>query len=224
MVNDAEISYSPLKWRPLVVWRAFFRNFTALWDIYFNIHIYMSINKVILVGNVGKDPVVRYFEKGVAKAAFPLATSETYTNQQGETITTTEWHNIVLWRALAEVAEKTVKKGTQLYIVGKIKTRSYVDKDGANKYITEILGDTMLVLDKKQAASSGNPDTGYNGMQDKAGGSKTVSEAQQDYRKPGAEQSKSQAGNNFSGPDDFTNGSAFDQGPIPMQNEDDLPF
>jgi single-strand DNA-binding protein len=110
----------------------------------------MSVNKVILVGNVGKDPVVRYFDKGVAKATFPLATSEVYTNQQGETITSTEWHNIVLWRSLAEVAEKTVKKGAQVYIVGKIKTRSYVDKDGINKYITEILGDVMLVLDKKQ--------------------------------------------------------------------------
>jgi single-strand DNA-binding protein len=113
----------------------------------------MSINKVILVGNVGKDPVVRYFDKGAAKATFPLATSESYTNQQGETITTTEWHNIVLWRAMAEVAEKTVKKGSQLYIVGKIKTRSYVDKEGNNKYITEILADTFLVLDKKPAAA-----------------------------------------------------------------------
>jgi len=112
----------------------------------------MSINKVILVGNVGKDPVVRYFDKGVAKATFPLATSESYTNQQGESITSTEWHNIVLWRALAEVAEKTIKKGAQVYIVGKIKTRSYVDKDGNNKYITEILADTLLVLDKKPAA------------------------------------------------------------------------
>ena len=112
----------------------------------------MSINKVILVGNVGKDPVIRYFDKGVSKVTFPLATSESYTNQQGETITTTEWHNIVLWRAMAEVAEKTVKKGSQLYIVGKIKTRSYVDKDGNNKYITEILADTFLVLDKKQGA------------------------------------------------------------------------
>jgi single-strand DNA-binding protein len=109
----------------------------------------MSVNKVILVGNVGKDPVVRYFDKGVAKTTFPLATSETYTNQQGETITSTEWHNIVLWRALAEVAEKTVKKGTQVYVVGKIKTRSYVDKDGSNKYITEILADTLMVIEKK---------------------------------------------------------------------------
>jgi single-strand DNA-binding protein len=114
----------------------------------------MSINKVILVGNVGKDPVVRYFDKGVAKATFPLATSESYTNQQGETITTTEWHNIVLWRAMAEVAEKTVKKGSQIYLVGKIKTRSYVDKDGNNKYITEILADTFMVLDKKPGTVS----------------------------------------------------------------------
>ena len=111
----------------------------------------MSINKVILVGHVGKDPVVRYFDKGVVKASFPLATSESYNNQQGETITSTEWHNIVLWRSLAEVAEKTVKKGTQVYIVGKIKSRSYVDKDGVNKYITEILADTMMVLEKKQS-------------------------------------------------------------------------
>jgi len=114
----------------------------------------MSLNKVILVGNAGKDPVIRYFDKGVAKATFPLATSETYTNQNGETVTTTEWHNIVLWRALAEVAERTVKKGTQLYIVGKIKTRSYVDKEGNNKYITEILADTMFVLDRKQGTST----------------------------------------------------------------------
>ena len=122
----------------------------------------MSINKVILVGNVGKDPVIRYFDKGVAKVTFPLATSESYTNQQGETITTTEWHNIVLWRAMAEVAEKTVKKGSQLYIVGKIKTRSYVDKDGNNKYITEILADTFLVLDKKQVSGSATPPADLN--------------------------------------------------------------
>ena len=112
----------------------------------------MSVNKVILVGNVGKDPVVRYFDKGVTKATFPLATSESYTNQQGESITSTEWHNIVLWRALAEVAEKTIKKGAQVYVVGKIKTRSYVDKDGNNKYITEILADAMFLLDRKQVA------------------------------------------------------------------------
>lgn len=178
----------------------------------------MSINKVILVGNVGKDPVVRYFDKGVAKATFPLATSETYTNQQGETITTTEWHNIVLWRSLAEVAEKTVKKGSQLYIVGKIKTRSYVDKDGVNKYITEILADTLLVLEKKQ------PSTGFSSSVEQ-GRAETVkrnevNEPAGTYNGTG----KGQPGNNTSDDissehDSFPNNSS-----VPEQNEDDLPF
>ena len=119
----------------------------------------MSVNKVILMGNVGKDPVVRYFDKGAAKVTFPLATSDSYTNQQGEAITSTEWHNIVLWRGLAEVAEKTVKKGSQVYVVGKIKTRSYVDKEGNNKYITEILADAFIVLDKKPVSGSAIPPT-----------------------------------------------------------------
>jgi single-strand DNA-binding protein len=165
----------------------------------------MSINKVILVGNVGKDPVVRYFDKGVAKATFPLATSETYTNQQGETITSTEWHNIVLWRALAEVAEKTIKKGAQVYIVGKIKTRSYVDKDGVNKYITEILADTLLVLEKKQTHGSSPAQTSG---QSASG----VNEPSPSYQ-PATEKHNS-ANDDFGGnirPDD-------------SQNEDDLPF
>lgn len=143
----------------------------------------MSINKVILVGNVGKDPVVRYFDKGVAKATFPLATSETYTNQQGETITSTEWHNIVLWRALAEVAEKTIRKGSQVYIVGKIKTRSYVDKDGVNKYITEILADTLLLLEKKQTSAPYSAQA--KDQNDKSYQSNTVNEASGNYNTPG---------------------------------------
>lgn len=167
----------------------------------------MSINKVILVGNVGKDPVIRYFDKGAAKASFPLATSETYTNQQGETITSTEWHNIVLWRALAEVAEKTIKKGAQVYIVGKIKTRSYVDKDGVNKYITEILADTLLLLEKKQA-SSGTGNFSAGSSRDNQPGNvapTTVNEPAQGY----------QAAPDLPG-DDFNPGNS--------QNEDDLPF
>src|SRR5665811_752431 len=144
----------------------------------------MSINKVILVGNVGKDPVIRYFDKGVAKATFPLATSETYTNQQGETITSTEWHNIVLWRALAEVAEKTVKKGSQVYIVGKIKTRSYVDKDGVNKYITEILADILLALEKKQgtAVTSAQAGTVRNEGHEKDSSGSVINEPLNEYK------------------------------------------
>ena len=107
------------------------------------------INKVILVGNVGRDPEVRYLDNGVVVAKFPLATSETYTNKSGDKVTNTEWHNIVLWRKLAEVADKWVKKGNPLYIEGKIRSRSYDDKDGIKRYITEIVGDNMQMLGKK---------------------------------------------------------------------------
>jgi single-strand DNA-binding protein len=166
----------------------------------------MSVNKVILVGNAGKDPVVRYFDKGVAKATFPLATSETYTNAQGETITSTEWHNIVLWRSLAEVAEKTVKKGTQVYIVGKIKTRSYVDKDGNNKYITEILADIMMVLEKKQGQGTGTP---------------VSSESAPSHSGTYGKEPSAQAGTINEPP----NASyPFDEGTPTGKNEDDLPF
>lgn len=109
----------------------------------------MSVNKVILVGNVGKDPEIRHLDTGVAVANFPLATSETYTAKNGEKVTTTEWHNIVLWRGLADVAEKYVTKGRQLYIEGRIRTRTYDDKDGNKRYITEIYGDTMQMLGTK---------------------------------------------------------------------------
>lgn len=109
----------------------------------------MSVNKVILVGNVGKDPEVHFIEQGVAVARFPFATSETYRSKDGEKVTTTEWHNIVLWRGLAEVADKYVRKGSQLYIDGRIKTRSYDDKDGNKRYITEIVADTMQLLGKR---------------------------------------------------------------------------
>jgi single-strand DNA-binding protein len=109
----------------------------------------MSVNKVILVGNVGKDPETRYLDEGTAISKFPLATSETYKNRAGERVSTTEWHNVVLWRGLAQVAEKYVKKGTQLYIEGRIKTRSYDDADGNKKYITEIVGDQMQLLGKR---------------------------------------------------------------------------
>ena len=109
----------------------------------------MSINKVILVGNVGKDPELRHLDSGVAVASFPLATSESYIAKNGDKVSTTEWHNIVLWRGLAEVAEKYVTKGKQLYIEGKIRTRSWDDKDGNKRYMTEIVADVMQMLGTK---------------------------------------------------------------------------
>ncbi|MFM2207527.1 MAG: hypothetical protein RL213_1502 [Bacteroidota bacterium] len=104
-----------------------------------------GVNKVILVGNVGKDPEVKYLEGGVAVAKFPLATTETYKNKEGQKVDQTEWHNIVLWRGLAEVAEKYVRKGKQLYIEGKIRTRSY-EENNVKKYFTEIIADSMTLL------------------------------------------------------------------------------
>ena len=110
----------------------------------------MSVNKVILVGNVGKDPEVRYLEKNVAVANFTLATTDrAYTLQNGTQVPErTEWHNIVAWRGLAELAEKYIRKGTQLYIEGKIQTRSY-EKDGIKRYVTEIYADNIQFLDRK---------------------------------------------------------------------------
>ena len=105
-----------------------------------------GVNKVILVGNLGKDPEVRYLDSGVAVANFSLATTENYKNKQGEKVSQTEWHNIVLWRGLAEVAEKWLKKGSSVYIEGKIRTNKWEDKEGNTRYNTEILGDNMTML------------------------------------------------------------------------------
>jgi single-strand DNA-binding protein len=117
----------------------------------------MSVNKVILVGNVGKDPDVRYLEKNVAVANFSLATTERgYTMQNGTQVPErTEWHNIVAWRGLAELAEKYIRKGSQLYIEGKIQTRSW-ERDGIKRYTTEIYADSIQLLGRK----SDQQDTG----------------------------------------------------------------
>ena len=108
----------------------------------------MSVNKVILIGNVGKDPDVRYLDSGVAVATFSLATTERgYTLQNGTQVPDrTEWHNIVLWRGLAQTAEKYVHKGDKLYIEGKIKSRSYDDQNGIKRTIVEIFADNMEML------------------------------------------------------------------------------
>ncbi len=119
----------------------------------------MSVNKVILVGNVGKDPEVRYFDNGGAVANFSLATTEKgYTAANGTQVPDrTEWHNVVLWRGLAEIAEKYVRKGSKLYIEGKIRTRSYDDSAGNKRYITEIWGDNMELLDRKPEGQPATP-------------------------------------------------------------------
>ena len=105
-----------------------------------------GVNKVILVGNLGRDPEVFTFDNGVKKVSFSLATTESYKDKDGNRIDETEWHNIVLWRGLADVAEKYLSKGNQVYIEGKIKTRSWDDKDGIKRYTTEIYADNMTML------------------------------------------------------------------------------
>jgi single-strand DNA-binding protein len=107
-----------------------------------------GVNKVILIGNLGKDPEVRYLDNGIAVANISLATTENYKNKEGEKVSQTEWHDIVLWRGLAEVAEKYLKKGASVYIEGKIRTSKWVDKDDNNRYKTEIMADKMNMLSK----------------------------------------------------------------------------
>ena len=111
----------------------------------------MSVNKVILVGNVGKDPDVRYFDNGNAVVNFTLATTERgYTTANGIQVPDkTEWHNIVCWRGLAKVAEQFIKKGSQVYIEGKIRSRSYDDQNGVKRYITEIYADNLELLGRR---------------------------------------------------------------------------
>ena len=107
-----------------------------------------GINKVILVGHLGKDPEVRHLEGGVSVASFPLATSETY-NKEGRKIEQTEWHNIVMWRGLADVASKYLQKGKLVYIEGKLRTRSFEDKEGNKKYTTEVVAENFTMLGRK---------------------------------------------------------------------------
>lgn len=127
---------------------------------FLNLILYtMSVNKVILIGNVGKDPDVRYLENNVRVANFPLATTERgYTMSNGTQVPDrTEWHTIVVWRGLAEVAEKYVRKGARLYIEGKIKSRTYEDKMGNRRYITEIYAEDMQILTRPQTQDGQQP-------------------------------------------------------------------
>ena len=172
----------------------------------------MSLNKVMLIGNVGRDPEVRYLDgqSGNAKVAtFTLATTERYRDRNGETRENTEWHNIVAWRSTADVVERFVKKGTQLYIEGRIRTRSWDDQTGNKRYTTEIIADTLQLLGKK----SDNPGAQQGG-----------------YQQPGYAAPAQQAAPAYSQPQQQAYAPAPQQRPATPQNivddmpEDDLPF
>lgn len=108
-----------------------------------------GLNRVELIGNLGKDPEVQTLEGGQTVVKFSLATSETYKDRQGNNHTETEWHSIVLWNSLAQLAAKYLKKGSMVYLEGKLKYRNYEDKAGITRYVTEVVGDNLLMLDKK---------------------------------------------------------------------------
>jgi single-strand DNA-binding protein len=121
-----------------------------------------SVNKVILIGNLGKDPEVRHLENGAVVANFSIATSETYTDRNtGRKVENTDWHNIVVWRGLAEVVEKYVKKGHKVYVEGKLRTRSWQDKEGNTRYTTEVVADEMTMLTRPDSAANPAPQNPY---------------------------------------------------------------
>jgi len=108
-----------------------------------------GINKVILVGHLGKDPEVRHLDSGAVVVSFSLATSESYSTKDGKKVEQTEWHNVVVWRGLAEVAAKYLRKGKLIYLEGKLRTRSFEDKEGNKRYTTEIVADIFTMLGRK---------------------------------------------------------------------------
>jgi single-strand DNA-binding protein len=108
-----------------------------------------GVNRVMLIGNLGRDPDVQYLEGNIAVAKFPLATTETFKDRAGKLISQTEWHTVVLWRGLAELAQKYLHKGSLVYIEGRLRTRSWEDKEGNKKFATEIVGDNLIMLDKR---------------------------------------------------------------------------
>ena len=121
----------------------------------------MSLNKVMLIGNVGRDPEVRYLEGNAKVATFTLATSERFKDRNGELRENTEWHNIVAWRANADVAERFIHKGTQIYVEGRLRTRSYTDQAGVKKFTTEIQADTIQLLGRRPDADGAPQQGGY---------------------------------------------------------------
>ncbi len=121
-----------------------------------------SVNKVILIGNLGKDPEVRHLENGAVVANFSIATSESYTDKNtGQKVTNTEWHDIVVWRGLATIAEKYLKKGQKVYVEGKLQKRSWQDKDNNTRYTTEIVANELTILSRIEQQKSPNQ-TSYN--------------------------------------------------------------
>jgi single-strand DNA-binding protein len=119
-----------------------------------------GVNRVMLIGNLGKDPDIQFLEGNIAVAKFPLATTETFKDRSGKLVSQTEWHTVVLWRGLAELAQKYLHKGSLVYIEGRLRTRSWEDKDNNRKFATEVVGDNLIMLDKRSDNNGGGPYSG----------------------------------------------------------------
>jgi single-strand DNA-binding protein len=118
-----------------------------------------GVNRVMLIGNLGKDPDVQTLEGNIAVAKFPLATTETFKDRGGKLVSQTEWHTVVLWRGLAELAQKYLHKGSLVYIEGRLRTRNWDDKEGHRKFATEVVGDNLIMLDKRTDVGGMHSDT-----------------------------------------------------------------
>jgi single-strand DNA-binding protein len=162
-----------------------------------------SLNKVMLIGNLGKDPEVRAIPSGVKVANFSIATSSSYNGKDGNRVETTEWHNIVMWRGLAEVAEKYLKKGNSVFIEGRLQTRSWEDQCGQKKYMTEVVADNMVMLGGRKDGGGGS----YGGGDSEGGsaGGYGGGRSESGYSKPAG-------------------GSSGGGSSMPPAPEDDLPF
>ncbi|MEO6096121.1 MAG: single-stranded DNA-binding protein [Fibrobacteria bacterium] len=165
-----------------------------------------SLNKATLIGNLGKDPEVRAIPSGAKVANFSIATTESYTGKDGNKVDKTEWHNIVMWRGLAEVAEKYLRKGSQVYIEGRLQTRSWDDQNGQKRYTTEIVADNMVML--------GRPTGGGGGAQREGGDSFS-----QQHEAPAMPSRASGGAPGYGGGGGYSAPSS-----MPPQAEDDLPF
>jgi single-strand DNA-binding protein len=126
-------------------------------------NIMRGVNRVMLIGNLGKDPDVQILEGNIAVAKFPLATTETYKDRTGKLISQTEWHTVVLWRGLAELAQKYLHKGSLIYVEGRLRTRNWDDKEGHRKFATEVVGDNLIMLDKRADGGGIPGGSGYDG-------------------------------------------------------------
>jgi single-strand DNA-binding protein len=170
-----------------------------------------SLNKATLIGNLGKDPEVRAIASGVKVANFSIATTESYTGKDGNKVDKTEWHNIVMWRGLAEVAEKYLKKGSQIYVEGRLQTRSWDDQNGQKRYTTEIVADNMVMLGRPSGSRDGGPS----------------GEAYSQQREPAMQAPRSQGrseGGYGGGSSGGFGGNAGGGSSMPPPAEDDLPF